>query len=220
MPNNTRLAILLIILCALATIPALYILGGYDSAHLQALIEHAGLWAPILYFVLYILATSLLLPSTPLNLTGGAIFGLWMGLLWSSLAAVLAAVVSFALTRTVGREYIAERMAGRVEMLDGEVRRGGKFYIFAVRLLPIVPHGLINYGAGLTSISFRDYLIGTVPGTILGVLPPVLLGSAGLKAIRTGDVLPLVGAMALTGLAVAGATWYRRRRTEAESVSC
>ena len=88
--------------------------------------------------------------------------------------------------------------------------------MFAVRLLPIIPNGLINYSAGMTSISFRDYMIGTVPGSILGILPPVLIGSSGMTAMRTGDVLPLVAAMGLTGLLIAGGTWYRRRREIAD----
>ena len=60
---------------------------------------------------------------------------------------------------------------------------------------------------------FKDYLLGTVLGTVPGILPFVLLGSFGLKALRTGDALPLVGALSLTGVLVAISTWYRRRRT-------
>jgi len=43
------------------------------------------------------------------------------------------------------------------------------------------------------------------------VLPFVMLGSS-VQAMRTGDILPLVGALALIGVLVGGATWYRRRR--------
>ena len=92
------------------------------------------------------------------------------------------------------------------------MRQGGLFYIFAIRLLPIIPYGLVNFAAGLTSIRFRDYLIGTILGTVPGVLPFVMLGSSGLQAMRTGDILPLVSSLALIGLLVGGATWYRRRR--------
>ncbi|NES71723.1 MAG: LPXTG cell wall anchor domain-containing protein, partial [Okeania sp. SIO2D1] len=60
---------------------------------------------------------------------------------------------------------------------------------------------------------FRDYLLGTAMGTIPGVLPFVMLGSSGIKAIQTGDVLPLLGALGLIGVLVGGATWYRRRRS-------
>jgi uncharacterized membrane protein YdjX (TVP38/TMEM64 family) len=191
---------------------AAYFLGGINPVQLQAWLNQAGIWAPIIYIVLYSVATFLVLPSTALNLTGGAIFGPWLGTLWTSIAAVIAAVVSFAFTRTVGREIIAQKLANRWQSMDAEMRQGGLFYIFAIRLLPIIPYGLVNFAAGLTSIRFRDYLIGTILGTVPGVLPFVMLGSSGLQAMRTGDILPLVSSLALIGLLVGGATWYRRRR--------
>ncbi len=190
----------------------MYFLGGIDPKQLQVWLHHAGIWAPIIYIALYTVATLLILPSTALNLTGGAIFGPWLGTLWTTIAAIIAAVVSFAFTRTIGRETITRRLAGRWQAMDAEMRQGGLFYMFAIRLLPIIPYGLVNFAAGLTSIRFRDYLLGTVMGTVPGVLPFVMIGSSGLQAMKTGDVLPLMGALGLTGVLVGGAHWYRRRR--------
>jgi uncharacterized membrane protein YdjX (TVP38/TMEM64 family) len=202
----------LTVFCIAITALAVYVLGGIDSAQLQAWLKQAGVWAPIIYTAVYTAATLLILPSTPLNLTGGAIFGLWWGTLWTSIAAVIAAVVAFAFTRTVGREIVAQKLAGRWQAMDAEVRQGGLFYMFAIRLLPIIPYGLVNFAAGLTSIHFRDYLLGTILGTVPGVLPFVMIGSSGLQAVRTGDFLPLAGALGLTGFLIGSATWYRRRR--------
>jgi uncharacterized membrane protein YdjX (TVP38/TMEM64 family) len=203
---------LLTVFCIIVTGLAVFLLGGIDSAQLQARLNQAGIWAPIIYIALYTAATVLVLPSTALNLTGGAIFGPWLGTLWTSIAAVIAAVVAFAFTRTVGRDLVARRLAGRWQAMDAEMLQGGLFYMFAIRLLPIIPYGLVNFAAGLTSIQFRDYLLGTILGTVPGVLPFVMLGSSGLQAMRTGDFLPLIGALCLTGLLVGGATWYRRHR--------
>ena len=202
---------LLTLICIVATGVGVYLLGGIDQAQLQAWLKQAGIWAPLIYIALYTLGTILILPSTPLNLSGGAIFGAWWGTLWTSVAAVIAAVVAFAFTRTVGRDIVARKFAGRWEAMDAEMRQGGLFYMFAIRLLPIIPYGLVNFAAGLTSIRFKDYLLGTVLGTVPGILPFVMMGS-GLQALKSGDVLPLMGALGLTGLLVGGATWYRRRR--------
>jgi uncharacterized membrane protein YdjX (TVP38/TMEM64 family) len=204
--------LLLTIICIVATGGAIYLLGGINSTQIQAWLNAVGIWAPIVYIALYIVATVLVLPSTVLNLTGGAIFGPVLGTIWTSLAAIIAAIVAFTFTRTVGREIIAKRLSGRWQAMDAEVRQGGLFYMFAIRLVPIMPYGLVNFAAGLTSISFKDYILGTTIGTIPSVLPFVLLGSSGLKALHTGDVLPLVGALGLTGILVGGSTWYRRRR--------
>lgn len=216
MLNSRRDLLLVIIVCLASIVLVIYLFGQINFHQLQDLLRRIGIWAPIIYISVYIIATSLLMPSTPLNVTGGAVFGLWFGLLWASGAAVIAALASFAFTRTFGREFVAKKMAGRWEAIDAEMQGGGLWYTFAVRLLPLIPHGLINYSAGLTSVRFKDYLLGTIPGTILGVLPPVLIGSSGLKAATTGDILPLVAALALTGIAVAAATLYRRHRTTDE----
>lgn len=203
---------LITVFCIVITGLAVYLLGGIDPKQLQVWLDQAGIWAPLIYIALYTVATILVLPSTALNLTGGAIFGPWLGTLWTSVAAIIAAVVAFAFTRTVGRDVITQRLAGRWQAMDAEIRQGGLFYMFAIRLLPIIPYGLVNFAAGLTSIRFRDYLLGTVLGTVPGILPFVMLGSSGLQAMRTGNVLPLMGSLGLTGLLVGGATWYRRRR--------
>ena len=209
---------LLTFICIVATGVAIYLLEGIDPAQIQAWLKSAGIWAPIIYIFLYVIATVLVLPSTPLNLTGGAIFGPWLGTLWTSAAAIIAAIVSFAFTRTIGRKALAKHLAGRWQVMDAEVRRGGIFYIFAIRLVPIMPYGLVNFAAGLTSVSFKDYVLGTAIGTVPGIFPYVMLGSSGLKAMKTGDVWPLVTALTLTGILIAGSTWYRRRTLAAKAV--
>ncbi len=211
--------LLLTIICIVATGGAIYLLGGIESTQIKAWLNAVGIWSPIIYIALYVLATVLVLPSTVLNLTGGAVFGPVLGTLWTSLGAIIAAIVAFTFTRTVGRETIAKRLSGRWQAMDAEVRQGGLFYMFAIRLVPIMPYGLVNFAAGLTSISFKDYILGTTIGTVPSVLPFVLLGSSGLKALNTGDVLPLVGALALTGILVGGSTWYRRRRILAKNTA-
>jgi len=211
-PKNGLLVLALI--CLIATALAIHLLGGIDQEQLRLTLRHAGVWAPIIYIVLYTVSTILVLPSTVLNLAGGAIFGPWLGTLWTSIGAIIAAIVAFAFTRTIGRTLVEKRLAGRWQAIDAEIRQGGVFYMCSIRLLPIIPYGLVNFAAGLTSISFKDYLIGTSLGTVPGVLPFVMLGSSGLKALQGGNILPLVGSLTLIALLVGGATWYRRHRRD------
>lgn len=204
---------IIMVICLIATILAGYLLGGLDQNVIQSWLKAAGIWAPITYIIIYVVATILIMPSTALNLTGGAIFGVWLGTFWTSVGAIIAAIAAFFFSRTLGREFIAQKLAGRWQVLDAELQQGAIFYMFAIRLMPILPYGLVNFAAGLTSISFKDYFIGTTLGTVPGILPFVMLGSSGLKAIQTGDILPLITALLLIGLLVGGSTWYRRRRS-------
>ena len=211
MPKLKKSIVLLTIVCIIATGIGVVIVGGIDRSQLQIWLEQMGVFAPIIYILLYTIATLLILPSTPLNLTGGAFFGIWWGTLWTTIAALVAAIAAFIFTRTVGREFISKKLAGRWDAIDAEIRQGGLFYMFAIRLLPIIPYGIVNFVAGLTSIEFKDYLLGTLLGTLPGVLPFVMMG-AGISELSQGNVLPLMCAFALTGILVGGATWYRRRR--------
>lgn len=203
---------LLITLCLITTAIAVYLLGAIQPERLQSALYQAGPWAPIVYIVIYAVATVLVLPSTALNLTGGAIFGPWWGTLWTSIAAITAAVIAFVFTRTIGRDIVGKRITGRWQALDAEIRTGGLFYMFAIRLQPVIPYGLVNFVAGLTSIRFKDFFVGTALGTVPGVLPFVLLGSFGLKAITTGEVLPLLLTLSLIALLISTSAWYYRRR--------
>lgn len=203
--------LILTIICIIATGLGMIFIGGIDQNQLKMWLDKMGIFAPIIYVLLYTIGTLLILPSTPLNLTGGAFFGIWWGTFWTTVAAIIAAIVAFAFTRTIGKEIIAQKFAGRWEAIDAEIRQGGLFYMFSIRLLPIIPYGLVNFAAGLTSIRWRDYLIGTILGTLPGVLPFVMMG-AGFTELSQGNILPLMAAFALTGVLVGVATWYRRRR--------
>lgn len=196
--------------CIIATVIGIVLLSGIDRSQLQLWLQQMGIWAPVLYILIYSIATICILPSTPLNLTGGAIFGSVWGTVWTSIAAILAAVLAFGFSRTIGRSFVAQKLAGKWESIDREMQQGGFFYMFAIRLLPLIPYGIVNFAAGLTSIKFRDYFLGTLLGTVPGILPFVMMG-AGLTALKQGDVLPLLVGLALTGMLVGTATWYRRR---------
>jgi uncharacterized membrane protein YdjX (TVP38/TMEM64 family) len=202
---------LLFTLSILTPILLLRAIAHYEPADVQAWIQKWGFWSPLLYIILYVVATLLILPSTALNLSAGALFGPWQGTLWASLGAILAAIAAFAFTRTWGQRWTQRRFQATWQSLNREIQQGGVSYMFAIRLLPIIPYGIVNFAAGLTSISFRDYLTGTLLGTVPGILPFVWLGSSGFKALSTGEWLPVAIALTLAGGLVLGATWYRRR---------
>jgi uncharacterized membrane protein YdjX (TVP38/TMEM64 family) len=205
------LVLMLTLISLLLTVAGAYWLGGIDRTVLANWLARQGLWAPLLYVIAYVVATFLLLPSTPLNLSGGAVFGTIWGTCWTTVGAILAAALSFWFSRTVGRSFVQRRFGLGWQQFDREVAGGGVFYIVAVRLLPLLPYGLVNFGAGLSGVRFRDYLLGTAIGTTPGLLPFVMMGD-GLTDLRRGDLWPLTLSSTMIGLLVGIATWYRRRQ--------
>ncbi len=203
--------ILFAIACLLMTWLGIHVLGSYKPEQLQSLIRQAGVWGPLCYVALYTFGTLAIVPSTPLNISGGLLFGPWLGIVWTSMGAIVAAAIAFLFSRTIGRPVMEKRLAGRWQVMDAEIHRGGLFYMFAIRLIPVMPYGIVNFAAGLTSIRFRDYLMGTTLGTVPSVLPFVLIGSSSFKALSTGNLWPLLGALGLTGALVLFSTWFKAR---------
>ncbi|MFN5864706.1 MAG: VTT domain-containing protein, partial [Pseudanabaena sp.] len=80
---------------------------------------------------------------------------------------------------------------------------------FAARLLPIIPYGVVSFAAGLSPIKRRDYLIGTLLGTPLGIAPFVFLGSTGVQMGTSDDVLPLLASSMGLAVLIAVGTWYK-----------
>lgn len=200
----------LIVFSIAATLVIFHEFSGWNLSTLQSQISETGFWAPLIYIAIYMLATALILPSTVLNLTGGALFGFGWGITWTSLAAIGSAVLTFWITRLWLRDWARQNLGRHYQILDQEIHKGGISYLFAVRLLPVIPYGVINYSAGLTSVTFYNYLISTVLGTILGLLPFVMLGSSGVKAIATGQMWRIFLPMTLIGLLIMSTTWYQR----------
>ncbi|NJN32843.1 MAG: TVP38/TMEM64 family protein [Synechococcales cyanobacterium RM1_1_8] len=212
-PNHPKgWGLVLAMVCLGATLAVLRWAVDLDGAALGAWLERWGAWAPLLYGAVYVLATLLILPSTALNVLGGAVFGFKLGLLWTTMGALGAAAIAFVLARTVGRRWAAARLPERLQDLDGAIGQNALAYMFAIRLLPLFPYGLVNLAAGLTAMRFRDYGLGTLLGTVPGVAPFVWLGSSGRQAAQTGEVLPVVLALGAIALLVLGATRYRGQR--------
>lgn len=208
-----RTLITLVFLLVVTTAIALYLIADIDADRVEAWLNSWGIWAPIAYVLAYAIGTIFLLPSTPLNLAGGALFGLWGGTLWSSIGAIGAALLTFGFARTIGRDWVASRLAGQWEAIDADIRRSGLLYLFAIRLLPILPYGFVNLAAGLTAVTWRDYTIGTAIGTVLGLLPFIAIGSSGRDLMQGGSIWGLILALTFVACLILGAVWYRQRRS-------
>jgi uncharacterized membrane protein YdjX (TVP38/TMEM64 family) len=136
----------------------------------QAIRDYVGgfpLIAPLLYIGAYILGTVLFFPGIALSLAGAALFGLFEATVYTWIGATLGATLAFLLARLLGRDFFAQLLAGRLQTLDAWLRRDGFFNLLILRLVPLIPFNAINFGAGLTSIRLRDYVLATA----IGILP-------------------------------------------------
>jgi len=80
-----------------------------QAARLERELARFGPAAPILFILLYALATVLFVPGSVLTVTGGALFGPVWGTLWNLTGATLGATVAFLAARYVGSDWVARR---------------------------------------------------------------------------------------------------------------
>jgi pyruvate/2-oxoglutarate dehydrogenase complex dihydrolipoamide dehydrogenase (E3) component/uncharacterized membrane protein YdjX (TVP38/TMEM64 family) len=149
------------------------------------------------YFVAYLLVAALALPGAAiLTLAGGAVFGFWWGLLLVSFASSLGATLSFLMARFVLRDTLEQKFSHKLVEINRGIEKDGPFYLFTLRLVPLVPFFVINLLMGLThmrpTVFYAVSQVGMLAGTAVyvnagtqltnitslqSVLSPALLGS-------------------------------------------
>ena len=180
----------MLLITLLIAIALVYIYrDSIDASAIEAFIENAGAAAPLLFMLLYIIATVLMVPGSVLTLFGGAIFGPILGTFYNLTAATIGAMLSFIIARFLASDFIAEKIGGRLKhIVDGVNNEGWRFVAFT-RLVPLFPFNLLNYALGLTRISFIQYSITTCICMLPGAAAYTYLGYMGREAATGGEDL-------------------------------
>lgn len=122
----------------------------------------------IVFFLIYLLGTSCSLPvNAALSITSGIIFGPLLGFGISALASTLGATFALLITRYLLRDIIMERFSARLAVVNKGVEEEGAFYLFSLRLVPVVPFWLLNILLGLSSMPVRTFFL----TTLIGMMP-------------------------------------------------
>ena len=181
-------------------------------------VQGAG-WLGIGAFaMLYVLITVLGLPALPLTLAAGVVYGPLGGTLLVSPASVLGASLAFLLGRTLLRGWVRTKIEGnaKFQALDQAVGSEGWRLVALLRLSPVFPFSLLNYGLGATGIGFGSYVLASwlamLPGTFLYVSAGAAAGAAaGLSAKQGVPSWMLYLGLAATVLVTLRITLIARR---------
>jgi uncharacterized membrane protein YdjX (TVP38/TMEM64 family) len=133
----------------------------------------------LVYGLAYVLGTLLFFPGSLLTLGAGFLYGLAGGLAVVVPGSVLGAMLAFLLGRTVLRGPIAARMKKhpRFRAVDQAVAEEAFKVVLLLRLSPVVPFNLLNYGLGVTRVPWGTYLLASLLGMLPGTVLYVYLGS-------------------------------------------
>lgn len=167
-PNRLKLVTLVIGILVLVTLWFFYgDLLRLDVNQLNVLVARIGNWGPILIIIL--MATAIVLsplPSAPIALTAGAMYGHTWGTFYVIIGAELGAIVAFAIARWFAHDFVARNFKGRIGRSFLGSQNSLTLIVFLSRLVPFISFDLVSYVAGLTKITTARFAIATLAGIL------------------------------------------------------
>jgi uncharacterized membrane protein YdjX (TVP38/TMEM64 family) len=154
------------------------------------------------YFVVFVFATLFLPIAALVTVVAGALFGFWKGALIASFAAALGATLAFWLSRFILHDAIQRHFGDRLAAVNAGLARDGAFYLFSMRLVPVIPFFIINLVMGLTPIKTHTFYWVTQLGMLAGILVYVNAGTQLAEVEHLSDIFSpaLIGSLALLGI--------------------
>lgn len=143
-----------------------------DAGKLRLWITNLGYIGPVTIIALMAIAVIINpIPSAPIALASGAVFGHTWGTIYVVAGAAIGAAGAFWIARLLGQELLV-RLFGEKIMLGWLGSQNILMaLVFVSRLIPFLSFDLVSYGAGLTQIKAWRFLL----ATLLGLVPASFL---------------------------------------------
>ena len=204
---------LLIAVLLLAAIAAFFIfdLGRFFSldflkssqSSFQALFADKPAQVVLVFFAAYVAVTALSLPGAAImTVAAGAFFGLGLGTVVVSFASAIGATLAMLAARYLLRDSIHKRFGKRLDDINKGIDKEGAFYLFTLRLIPVVPFFALNLLMGLTRIKTWTYFWVSQLGMLAGTIVFVNAGTqiAKIDSLKSIASPALLGSFVLLGV--------------------
>lgn len=171
MKGRTAIKVALVLVIA-GVVAALYFtpMKQYmDREHLVVAVEYLrGLWyAPLVFILAYAAGCIFAIPASLFIITAGVVWGWLLGGTYAMIGGVLGATLSFLVGRFVG-EGMLERFGSVGKLVAKQVDHAGFKSLLILRLIPLFPFAVINYGAGVARVQLTDFVLATACGLAPG----------------------------------------------------
>ena len=208
--NSRKLVIALVLLAGIGAFFALDLGRFFSLAYIKesqgaiaALHAQRPLLVAMVFFSVYVAITALSLPGAAImTLAGGAVFGLVWGTVIVSFASTLGATLAMLAARYLFRDTLQQRFGNKLAEVDKGIARDGAFYLFTLRLIPVMPFFVLNLLMGLTRMKTWTYFwvsqVGMAAGTVVYVNAGTQL--ARIDSLKSILSPALIGSFVLLGL--------------------
>lgn len=173
---------------------------GITPEAVDTFVLEFGALAIGVYLIMHIVRPFVFVPMTPLIVASGFLFGLVNGFLLSVLGSIFGAVVLFIVARYLFRTHFKENVKGRFADWNKKLEDNGLVVVTILRVNPLIPFDGVGYWAGISNVSIKYYIIGTVMGIIPITFVLTLLGASLNEANSLTLYLSLVLTVAVLGI--------------------
>jgi uncharacterized membrane protein YdjX (TVP38/TMEM64 family) len=166
--------------------------------------EHAGIWGPIVLFILFVLQVFLaFIPGQALMIASGYLYGFWGGFALSWVSLVVGGEIAYLLARNYGRPFAEKWIASSVLERWNKAAEGQGITFFALSLvMPLVPNDAMCYVAGLGTIRRSHFSIANMLGRGMACLITSAAGAFGMNLPWQGWVI------AIAIFVIIGIAWH------------
>lgn len=222
---NKKQLMLVILITALILILLFWLFPKISSEKVKEGLLAFGAWAAPLYVALFAILPGFFFPTPVLLLAAGAIWGLWRGVLYSFMGALINMTWMFFASRYVFKDKISHlverklstKWQNRLRLPEQVKGKEAFLFLFILRITPFTPYGFTNYVSGLGSMKFSTYLAASILGFTPTILVYLNLGNQVLQADKSKlawAVVFLLAMMVVCGLLTR--YFYRTRIKEQE----
>lgn len=146
------------------------VLGSVEAA--EDLILSWGPWGMLASVALMIGHSLIPFPAEILAIANGMLYGPLLGTILTWFGGMCGALLAFGLARVLGRPFVEKIFPKeRLESIDRWAQQRGGIALLLARLIPVIAFNVLNYGAGLTSMSWWTFTWATA----IGILPMCVL---------------------------------------------
>ena len=198
-----RIALAVLVVLALAAgVFALYRNGWFERIdsveELRALIDRAGAFAGIVFFLLQMLTVIIApIPSNVTMMAGALALGFWQAMLLGIAAIWAGSMLMFLLARRLGHRAVQRWMDhGSMEKYLPVIEEKQDMFLFLTLLFPFFPDDMLCILAGLTSMPTARFAGIMLLARPWGLIFAALLGSGELSLPAWGWAV-LVGVLAV-----------------------
>ena len=161
--------------------------------HYQSLIQWKSeypLMGIIIFMLIYIVMAACSIPGAAImTITGGFLFGIWIGAAAVVVSATGGASLIFLAARTALGEFLAEKAGPRIKNLEHGFHENAFNYLLVLRLIPLFPFWLVNIVPALLNVKLSTFIIATFIGIIPGSIVYVSIGN-GLDTLLAAGKTP------------------------------